>query len=64
MPLYHYQCLDCHTQEQRLAGLDDHTALCAGCGGVMLRLDEDVFPPYFETGPETFPPTLALNFEP
>jgi len=31
-----------------VAGLDDHTALCIQCGGLMLRLDEDVFQPYFE----------------
>ena len=33
-------------REPRVAGLDDHTALCAKCGGLMLRLDEDVFAPY------------------
>ncbi len=31
-----------------MAGCDDYTALCAHCGGLMLRLDEDVFRPYFE----------------
>jgi hypothetical protein len=31
-----------------VAGLDDHMALCTQCGGLMLRLDEDVFQPYFE----------------
>ena len=31
-----------------MAGLDDHTALCTQCGGLMLRMDEDVFLPYFE----------------
>lgn len=48
MPIYDYQCVDCGDRDQRVAGLDDHTALCAQCGGLMLRLDEDVFLPYFE----------------
>lgn len=48
MPLYEYQCVDCGGQDQRVAGLDDHTALCTQCGGLMLRLAEDVFQPYFE----------------
>ncbi len=48
MPIYAYQCVDCSGRDQRIAGLDDHTALCTLCGGLMLRLDEDVFQPYFE----------------
>ena len=48
MPIYEYQCVDCGGQDQRVAGLDDHTALCTQCSGLMLRLDEDVFRPYFE----------------
>jgi putative FmdB family regulatory protein len=48
MPIYEYQCVDCGGRDQRVAGLDDHTALCTQCGGLMLRLDEDVFQPYFE----------------
>jgi hypothetical protein len=28
--------------------VDDHTALCISCEGLMLRLNEDVFQPYFE----------------
>jgi putative FmdB family regulatory protein len=48
MPLYDYQCVDCQSLDQRVAGLDDHTAICIQCGGLMLRLDEDVFQPYFE----------------
>ena len=48
MPIYEYQCVDCKSRDQRVAGLDDHTALCTQCGGLMLRLDEDVFQPYFE----------------
>jgi hypothetical protein len=31
-----------------VAGLDDHTAICIACEGLMLRLNEDVFQPYFE----------------
>lgn len=56
MPLYEYQCVDCGGRDQRVAGLDDHTALCAQCGSLMLRLDEDIFQPYFE---EVSPPALA-----
>jgi hypothetical protein len=48
MPLYEYQCVDCSSQDQRVAGLDDHTAICISCEGLMLRLNEDVFQPYFE----------------
>jgi putative FmdB family regulatory protein len=48
MPLYEYQCVDCGSQDQRVAGLDDNTAICVACGGLMLRLNEDVFQPYFE----------------
>ncbi|MFA4904441.1 MAG: hypothetical protein WC600_17040 [Desulfobaccales bacterium] len=45
MPLYEYQCVDCPTVDKRVAGIDDHTAICVQCGGLMLRLDEDVFRP-------------------
>jgi putative FmdB family regulatory protein len=48
MPLYEYQCLDCPSRDKRVAGLDDHTALCIQCGGMMLRRDEDVFRAYFD----------------
>jgi putative FmdB family regulatory protein len=48
MPLYEYRCVDCGTQDQRVAGLDDNTAMCISCEGLMLRLNEDVFQPYFE----------------
>jgi len=47
MPLYEYQCLDCGEGDRRLAGVDDHTALCVRGGGLMLRRDEDLFTPYF-----------------
>lgn len=53
MPVYDYQCVDCGDRDSRVAGLDDHTARCAQCGGLMLRLDEDLFHPYFETKEET-----------
>jgi putative FmdB family regulatory protein len=52
MPIYQYQCVDCGSRDQRVAGLDDHTALCADCGGLMLRLDQDIFQPYFEEAGE------------
>lgn len=48
MPLYDYQCVDCRTRDQRLGALDDHTALCLACGGLMLRLDQDLFDGYFK----------------
>jgi len=48
MPIYEYQCVDCRGVDERVAGLDDQTAICVQCGGLMLRLDEDVFRPYFE----------------
>lgn len=44
MPLYEYQCVDCSERDQRIAGLDDHTALCAKSGGLMLRLEGDLSP--------------------
>jgi putative FmdB family regulatory protein len=50
MPIYEYQCVDCSGRDHRVAGLDDHTALCTQCGGLMLRLDEDVLQPYFYDG--------------
>jgi putative FmdB family regulatory protein len=48
MPVYEYQCVDCGKSDQRVGGLDDQTAICAQCGSLMLRLDEDVFQPYFD----------------
>jgi putative FmdB family regulatory protein len=53
MPLYEYQCVDCGSHDQRVAGLDDHTAICVTCRGLMLRLNEDVFEPYFEEVSQT-----------
>jgi putative FmdB family regulatory protein len=48
LPIYEYQCVDCGGRDQRVAGLDDQTALCNQCSGLMLRLDVDIFQPYFE----------------
>ena len=48
MPIYDYQCVDCSKRDQRVGGVDDHVALCIACGGLMQRLDVDVFQPYFE----------------
>ena len=50
MPVYQFQCMDehCGLQEPVIAGLDDATAICSRCGGLMLRLDEDLFTPYYE----------------
>ena len=31
MPIYEYQCVDCRNRDQRVAGLDDYTAICANC---------------------------------
>lgn len=43
MPLYNYQCTDCGTHDQRVAGLDDQFATCHLCGGRMIRTDRDPF---------------------
>lgn len=48
MPAYHYQCTHCQATECRIAGIDDHVAVCAHCRSLMLRLDYDLFAPYFE----------------
>ena len=47
MPLYDYRCADCGAWDRRVGGLDDQTALCSRCAGIMLRLTEDVFIGYF-----------------
>jgi predicted nucleic acid-binding Zn ribbon protein len=51
VPAYNYQCLDCGAKDRRIAGLDDHTALCIDCGSLMLRLDQDLFAAYFQEIP-------------
>jgi hypothetical protein len=40
MPLYTYVCSNCRDVDQRIAGFDDHTALCVECGELMIRLDD------------------------
>jgi hypothetical protein len=57
MPFYLYQCVDCNGFDQRVAGLDDHTAICADCGSLMLRADQDVFQAYSE--PESDPDLMV-----
>lgn len=47
MPLYEYQCLDCGARETLVAALDEHTALCLLCGGLMQRVTADPWQPYF-----------------
>ena len=49
MPAYLYQCVQCQAQEARIGGLDDHLAICASCRHMMLRLDRDLFGPYFSS---------------
>jgi len=49
MPAYNYWCVDCGVDDIRIAGLDDHLAVCVACGGMMLRTDDDLFAPYFES---------------
>jgi hypothetical protein len=39
--------VDCGDRDERLAGVDDYTAICTNCGGLMLQLEEDLFTPYF-----------------
>jgi putative FmdB family regulatory protein len=52
MPRYCYRCLDCGSWDQRVAGLDDDTAICTKCGGLMLRVADNVLGPDFEEIPE------------
>lgn len=47
MPLYCYRCLDCGSWDRRVAGIDDGTALCTRCKGLMLRVDDNILKPYF-----------------
>lgn len=50
MPFYEYRCADCGAWDQRLGGLDDHTALCSRCRGMMMRVTEDIYQGYFAQG--------------
>ncbi len=52
MPLYCYRCLDCGCWDQRLAGIDDDTAFCTNCKGLMLRVADNILEPYFEESTE------------
>jgi hypothetical protein len=67
MPLYRYRCLSCNASDHRVAGLDDHVALCTECGDLMLRDDQDVFRPYFwpvsEPDPDAVAPILTISPE-
>ncbi|MDD2903182.1 MAG: zinc ribbon domain-containing protein [Syntrophales bacterium] len=47
MPLYDYRCADCGAWDQRIGGLDDDTALCSQCDGIMIRVTLDIFQGYF-----------------
>lgn len=37
----------CQTRDTRIGGLDDHVAICNRCGHAMIRLDHDIFAPYW-----------------
>ncbi len=47
MPIYDYCCVECGCRDERVAGVDDATARCAACGGLMLRLPENSWESYF-----------------
>ena len=55
MPVYQFQCTDenCGLREPVIAGPDDSVAIWSRCGGLMLRLNEAPFTPYYET-PKNF----------
>ncbi len=57
MPVYNYQCIYCQVTESRIGGVDDHLAICANCWGLMVRLDHDLFSPYFEAAAVPANPT-------
>lgn len=57
MPIYDYCCVDCGSRFRRVAGLHDITGLCLDCGGLMLRLDEDIFQHYFTSRLEAQEPS-------
>jgi len=56
VPAYYYQCTHCQATECRIGGVDDHLAICTHCWNLMLRLDYDLFSPYFETSASTATP--------
>jgi hypothetical protein len=49
MPPYEFQCVDCGNRDERLAGAEDHMVICAECGGLMLRLEDNVSPPILQS---------------
>ena len=64
MPAYNYHCVACGAADLRIAGLDDHVAVCVDCGGMMLRTDDDLFAPYFagvRGRPRQISPILAKS---
>ncbi len=61
MPLYCYRCLDCGSWDRRVAGIDDATALCIRCKGLMLRVDDNVLGPYFTGSAELLEDALLLD---
>jgi hypothetical protein len=48
MPIYDYQCLYCGNCDLRVAGLNDHMAICTQCGNLMIRWEEDFFWAFFD----------------
>jgi hypothetical protein len=56
MPAYYYQCTHCQKTDCRIGGVDDHLAVWAHCQNLMLRLDYDLFAPYFEATAGTATP--------
>jgi hypothetical protein len=48
MPIYCYPCLDCGSWDQRVASPEDDMAICTNCGGLMLRVADNIMGPYFE----------------
>ena len=43
MPTYPYKCLACGAPDLRVAGIDDETAVCHLCDGLMLRQSQDPY---------------------
>lgn len=50
MALLLFKCVDCQTTDERIGAPFETTAICHECGGLMLRLDEDIFAPFFREG--------------
>jgi hypothetical protein len=62
VPAYYYQCTHCQATECRIGGVDDHLAVCAHCQNLMLRLDYDLFSPYFEASASTAMPPAPRSW--